>query len=184
MTDITKIAADCATRIMDRMEMCRGSAILKGDIEREVEMALRQMVPPVSKEVDWGPDVGREQLKPTTFDDWLAYTEAKQRGEVLPPPGGYPDLSDQTAYDRWMVDAYARAIAEHRARQPALNAKIEAVEAELAATDAKQNADPADSETGASLIDKAMKALNEELQVFEDPNLGTIIMLPMSSGNH
>jgi hypothetical protein len=42
MTDITKIAADCATRIMDRMEMCRGSAILKGDIEREVEMALRQ----------------------------------------------------------------------------------------------------------------------------------------------
>jgi hypothetical protein len=43
MTDITKIAADCATRIMDRMEMCRGSAILKGDIEREVEMALRQV---------------------------------------------------------------------------------------------------------------------------------------------
>jgi hypothetical protein len=42
MTDITKIAADCATRIMDRMEMCRGSAILKGDIEREVEIALRQ----------------------------------------------------------------------------------------------------------------------------------------------
>jgi hypothetical protein len=123
MPDITKIAADCATRIMDRMEMCRGSAILKGDIEREVEMALRQLVPTVSKEVDWGPDVGCEQLKPTTFEDWLAYAEAKKRGEVLPTPSGCPDLSDQTAYDRWMVDAYARAIAEHRARQPALNAK-------------------------------------------------------------
>jgi len=42
LTDITKIAAACANRIMDRMEMCRGSAILKSDIEREVEMALHE----------------------------------------------------------------------------------------------------------------------------------------------
>jgi hypothetical protein len=41
MPDITEIAAACANRIMDRMEMCRGSAILKSDIEREVEMAVR-----------------------------------------------------------------------------------------------------------------------------------------------
>jgi hypothetical protein len=63
MPDITKIAADCATRIMDRMEMCRGSAILKGDIEREVEMALAQATAAAEpEEVRWfrvsvsGPD--------------------------------------------------------------------------------------------------------------------------------
>ena len=43
MSDIEKIANDCASRIMDRMEMCRGSAILKDDIAREVESALREL---------------------------------------------------------------------------------------------------------------------------------------------
>lgn len=45
MTDITKIAQSCASRIMDRMEMCRKDrlAILKSDIEREVEIALREL---------------------------------------------------------------------------------------------------------------------------------------------
>jgi hypothetical protein len=45
MTDIKQIANECASRIMDRMEMCRGSAILKDDIAREVEIALRQVQP-------------------------------------------------------------------------------------------------------------------------------------------
>jgi hypothetical protein len=40
MPDIKEIAATYAARIFDRMELCRGSAILKSDIEREVEMAL------------------------------------------------------------------------------------------------------------------------------------------------
>jgi hypothetical protein len=44
MPDIKEIAAACANRIMDRMELCRGSAILKSDIEREVEAALREMI--------------------------------------------------------------------------------------------------------------------------------------------
>jgi hypothetical protein len=47
MTDIKEIAATYATRIFDRMEMCRGSAILKSDIEREVEMALNEALPSV-----------------------------------------------------------------------------------------------------------------------------------------
>lgn len=47
--DITKLAEACASRIMDRMEMCRGSAILKGDIAREVEMALADYAKQSSK---------------------------------------------------------------------------------------------------------------------------------------
>jgi hypothetical protein len=44
MTDIKEIAATYAARIFDRMELCRGSAILKSDIEREVEMALKEYI--------------------------------------------------------------------------------------------------------------------------------------------
>jgi hypothetical protein len=149
MTDLKTIAAECASRIMDRMEMCRGSAILKGDIEREVEMTLAQVTAAAEpEEVRWfrlsvgGPEGTLTKTVPvepdphpvaveckpgvlelhyedaagshifssyadldayiaqrdgpypkTTFDDWLAYVEAKRRGEVLPTPGGYPDLS-------------------------------------------------------------------------------------------
>ena len=46
MPDIKEIATACANRIFDRMELCRGSAILKSDIEREVEMALSECVLP------------------------------------------------------------------------------------------------------------------------------------------
>jgi hypothetical protein len=46
MADIKQIAATYAARIFDRMEMCRGSAILKSDIEREVEAALREYTGP------------------------------------------------------------------------------------------------------------------------------------------
>ena len=42
MTNIKQIATACANRIFDRMELCRGSAMLKSDIEREVEMALEE----------------------------------------------------------------------------------------------------------------------------------------------
>lgn len=59
MTDIAKIAAACANRIMDRMEMCRGSAILKSDIEREVEMALREEFNPLWPTVT---DEGKQAL--------------------------------------------------------------------------------------------------------------------------
>jgi hypothetical protein len=44
MTDRKTIAEACASRIMDRMEMCRGSAILKSDIAREVESAIDEMI--------------------------------------------------------------------------------------------------------------------------------------------
>jgi hypothetical protein len=44
MTDITELAAACANRIFDRMELCRGSAILKEDIAREVESTLREAI--------------------------------------------------------------------------------------------------------------------------------------------
>jgi hypothetical protein len=44
MADIKQIANECASRIMDRMEMCRGSAILKDDIAREVEFAIDEMM--------------------------------------------------------------------------------------------------------------------------------------------
>lgn len=62
MTDIKQIADDCASRIMDRMEMCRGSAILKGDIAREVELALME----AAGEQEW---VDEEAVVPASLID-------------------------------------------------------------------------------------------------------------------
>lgn len=42
MPDIKQIAEACASRIMDRMEMCHGSSLLKSDIAHDVELTLRQ----------------------------------------------------------------------------------------------------------------------------------------------
>lgn len=44
MTDIDKIAKEYTDRIFDRMEMCRGSSLLKSDIEGEVKTALHELL--------------------------------------------------------------------------------------------------------------------------------------------
>lgn len=111
MTDIKAIAATYAARIFDRMEMCRGSAILKSDIEREVEMALREL----AADYDDGEIEGLSDLESEFCtvisehtvkgaDAYFAVMEAGPAYGVSPARSALPEMSAK------LVDVYERTL--------------------------------------------------------------------------
>jgi len=107
---------------MDRMEMCRGSAILKSDIEREVETALREMMDasnPAPGGVVWVDEPNGLHHHPETGAVFLE-DDGGDSNQVKPTPASIADktlkaladahmpkcLSNLEAYPgwRWSVD--------------------------------------------------------------------------------
>lgn len=115
MTDIKSIAAACANRIFDRMELCRGSAMLKSDIEREVEMALCEYAAPEGS-----------TLVDTAYDEYIGSIritrkQAEERGiprrmsnRVYPRIGddGYVKVQIDDAAETAVISKHATAYDE------------------------------------------------------------------------
>ena len=97
MTDIKSIAAACANRIFDRMELCRGSAMLKSDIEREVEMALCEYAAPEGS-----------TLVDTAYEDKLGLTCSIRITPKQAEERGIPRRMSNRVYPRIGDDGYVK----------------------------------------------------------------------------